>query len=70
MFSTVFEVGVVFVCVGFARPLRKVLLIIYCIMHLRESRRRKSNSCRQMRRPTADFENTGIVYVFNDISRR
>ena len=33
---------------------------IYHIIYLRESRRRKSKSCRRMRRPTADFENTGI----------
>ena len=31
------------------------------IIYLRESRRRKSKSCRRMRRPTADFENTEAV---------
>ena len=33
---------------------------IYHIIYLRESRRRKSKSCRRMRRSTADFENTDI----------
>ena len=32
------------------------------IIYLRESRRRKSKSCRRMRRPTADFENTVSIF--------
>ena len=34
---------------------------IYHIIYLRESRRCKSKSCRRMRRPTADFENTAVI---------
>ena len=41
---------------------------IYHIIYLRESRCRKSKSCRRMRRPTADFENTGsLVILFESI---
>ena len=41
----------------------KVLFIVYHIIYLREIRRLKSKSCRRMRRPTADLEDTVVPKV-------